>query len=208
MPKGTPHGQDELLSICDGAQNLSVGQAATLLGITQAALYHLTSAGKLHPVRARGVLVFARSDLERYRTIGVELMVTRELQRGVHPIDLFLELDGRVSMGAVQRTLAEWAKLTGVWLVEAPRGSYARWLERMQLRSISPRQLRRLLEALLTDPAIDARARSYVLDQRALNGQGDNAEVREAARKARRSALATALEPSPASAASAPPDRT
>lgn len=189
MPRGTPRGQDELLSVCDGQQNLTVAQAATYLATSQSVVYQLVSAKKLHPVRARGVLVFARSDLERHKGAELELEVTRELQRGVHPLDIFLEADGRMGMAAIERIMRDWAKLTGVWLVEAPRGSYARWLERMKLRSISPRALRRLLEALLTDAQVDARARSYLIDQRALNGQGLNAEVRAAARTARRAEL-------------------
>ena len=134
----------------------------------------------------KGFLLFARSDLDRYRSELRELELTEAFVRGEHPIDVFMRTHGKYPLKEVNRVMLEWAKLTGVWLVEAPRGSYARWLSRMGLTSITPRALRRLVEALLTDARVADVARSYLKDQRSLNGQGEAKKKERATRKGAR----------------------
>lgn len=186
MPSRTPQLLASLKSVCDGKQNLDSAQAGQYLHLSQARLYGLVTEGRLCPVRWRGFIVFARADLERYRAELRELELTDAFVKGEHPIDVFMRTHGKYPLREVNRVLLEWAKLTGVWLIEAPRGSYARWLSRMGLTSVSPRALRRLVEALLTDARVSEVARSYLQDQRALNGQGAAKKKERATRKGAR----------------------
>lgn len=172
-----------LKSICDGKKNLDCARACQYLRISENALYQLVKESRLHPVHVKGSLVFARTDLERYRGERQELELTKAFMDGRHPLDVFYEADGRYPLKEVNRVMGEWARLTGVWLVEAPRGSYARWLARMGLTSISPRSLRRLIEALLTDVEIGKFARVHLADRRALNGAGETKAVERAKRR-------------------------
>lgn len=172
MPRKTPNVQDLYISACDGKTNMSVAQAAVFLGCSANHVHHLASGQHLHPVRVSGVLVFSRGDLARYRRIELELEIARELQRGTHPLDVFFTADGRYGMAEVERAMREWSKLTGCWVVEAPRGSYARWLERVGVQRVSPRQIRRFIEGMLTDAEIGVRARAYFADQRTADGIG------------------------------------
>lgn len=182
------------------AANLTLAQVAAVLCCSESRVKQLVSEAKLHPVHLGrgpgGGLVFARSDVTRYKRSECEHVVAEQLELGRHPLDVYFEADGRFSMDDVHAAMGKWAKLTGCWVIEAPRGSYARWLERMQLTSITPRQLRRLIEALLGDPTIGARARSYLGDQRAHNGQGEAkaAERRERGRMPRRAVKALELD--------------
>jgi len=168
------------------AGNLSLPQVAVTLGLSVSRVAQLCAEKKLHPVNLGngpgGGLLFARSDVARFKRSDCETDVAKGLAVGMHPLDIYFAADGRYSLRDVEASMQDWARLTGCWVIEAPRGSYARWLERMQLTSITPRQLRRLIEALLGDPAIGERARSYLADQRQHNGQG---EAQAATRKER-----------------------
>lgn len=170
------------------SRNLTQVQVAAILGVSVTRVQQLVAAQKLCPVNLGpgpgGGLVFSRADVSRHKRTECEREVARELERGTSPLDMYFLFDGKYSLRDVRLAMDDWAKLTGCWVIEAPRGSYARWLERMQLTSISPRQLRRLIEAMLADPAIAARVRSYLVDQRAHNGQGE-AKAAERAERAR-----------------------
>jgi hypothetical protein len=183
-----------------GAANLTAAQVAVVLGCSESRVKGLVADGRLHPVNLgpgpRGGFVFARSDVARHKRSECEHDVAKQLEQGRHPLDVYFEADGRYSLDDVHAAMNRWAKLTGCWIIEAPRGSYARWLERMGLTSITPRQLRRLLEALLGDPTIGQRARSYLADQRQYNGQGEKQvlERKERGRMGRKAVDALALE--------------
>lgn len=110
-----------------------------------------TQAGTLAPAKVGGRAIYTRADVLRWRSRLREVRVTRELQAGRHPVDIYLEAAGDLSLEEVTEAMAKWAKLTGAWIVEGPRGSYARWLERLGLTTVTPRQLRRLVELLLGD---------------------------------------------------------
>lgn len=182
------------------AANLTLAQVAVSLGCSESRVKQLVSETKLHPVNLGngpgGGLVFARSDVARHKRSTCELDVAQQLEQGRHPLDVYFEADGRYSMDDVQAAMTKWARLTGCWVIEAPRGSYARWLERMGLTSITPRQLRRLIEALLGDATVGNRARSYLADQRAHNGQGEAKanERKERGRMGRKAIVALELE--------------
>lgn len=186
MPSRTPQLLASLKSVCDGKYNFDSAQAGQYLHVSQDRLYGLVAEKRLHPVKWKAFLLFARGDLDRFRAELRELELTSAFVAGEHPIDVFMRTHGKYPLKEVNRVLLEWARLTGVWLVEAPRGSYARWLERMGLESISPRALRRLVEALLTDARIADVARSYLRDQRALNGQGAHKKKERALRRGAR----------------------
>ena len=153
---------ESLGQVCDGQTNLSVAQAAVFLHCPQNKVHRLACDGRLYPVRISGHLVFARADLERYRRAADELELTKRLQAGEHPLDIYIALDGTVPLKEVERILHEWARLTGIWLIEAPRGSYARWLQRFDLLRVTPRGLRRFIEAMLVDQEFGARVRDYL----------------------------------------------
>lgn len=172
MPRKQPNLQDLYISACDGKSNLSAQQAAHFLGCSLNHVHHLAGGGHLHPVRVAGVLVFARTDLARYRRVELELEIAKALQAGTHPLDVFFSASGRYNMRDVEQCMRDWSKLTGCWIVEAPRGSYARWLERTGVERVSPRQLRRLIEGMLTDPVLAEHARRYFADQRTTEGLG------------------------------------
>ncbi len=161
-----------LNAVVDGKKNLDFAGACSYLHVSQETLYALVKDLRLHPVRIKGALVFARSDLNSYRVGRMELELTKAFMDGEHPLDVFYRADARYPLREVNRVLREWARLTGVWIIEAPRGSYARWLSRMGIERISPRNLRRLVEALLTDNALAERARAHLVDRRLLNGLG------------------------------------
>lgn len=189
-PQRGPSVDSVLTAIVDGKNNLDASQAGNLLGKSQQALYELVRKKSLHPVRVGIALVFARSEVERYRELALEREAVKYFQEGTHPLDAYQRLDGRATLKVVDRIFRDWAKLTGVWMIEAPRGSYQRWLERFELVRVSPRSLRRFVEAMLADPELSERARSYFRDQRVFNGPGDNA----AERRTRRGLSASALE--------------
>lgn len=173
-----------LATLIDGKVNLDSGQAAQFLGLETAQVYELVKRRVLHAVRVGHQLVFPRLALEEYRDNLVELECVRAFQAGDHPLDVYQRMEGRARLRDVEGHLRQWAKLSGTWLVEAPRGSYQRWLARFDLLRVSPRALRRFIEAMLTDDELGARARSYFADQRQFNGGGEKAAQR-AQRKGR-----------------------
>ena len=173
MAAKKPPAVDLVSAICDGSNNFSLGQAADFLQRSRQAVYHLTSQRQLHPVRVQGQLVFSRGDLDRYRRTELEVEVARQLTDGVHPLDIYFEAQGRYPLTEVERVMREWARLTGVWVIEGPRGSYARWLERFGLMSVPPRALRRFFEALLVDKDLEDKVRTWFSDYRKLNGVGE-----------------------------------
>lgn len=181
-PKQAPSAKD----FADGDQNFSLPQAARWLQISQEAVYQLVSVRKLFPCKIGGQLLFSRGDLDRYRHVDAENEITKALVAGAHPLDIYFEAQGRHRLSVVERVMKDWAKLTGVWIVEGPRGSYARWLERFGLTRVPPKALRRFIEAMLVDAELAPRVRAYFRDYRALNGRGDaQARVRELRRYGR-----------------------
>lgn len=180
--------------------NLSVAQAAVALGCSESRVKQLAGEGKLNPVNLGrgpgGGLVFARTDLARYKRSACEHDVAQQLEQGRHPLDIYFEADGRYSLEDVHAAMNHWAKLTGCWVIEAPRGSYARWLERMGLVSITPRQLRRLIEAMLCDTTIGPHVRSFLADQRVHNGPSPEKveERRKRGRMGRKAVMALELD--------------
>ncbi|HKY36472.1 MAG TPA: helix-turn-helix domain-containing protein [Polyangiaceae bacterium] len=193
MPKGKPSLLEALGKVCDGETNYSVAQAALYLRCTQNKMHKLASEGRLHPVRICGHLVFARSDLERQRRSELELELTKRFMAGDHPLDVYIDLDGRAALRDVERVLHDWAKLTGIWLIEAPRGSYARWLQRFDLVRVTPRALRRFLEAMLVEGGeLGGRVRAFFSsdDWRDLNGPAESATKARQARRLMRPQVA------------------
>lgn len=170
---------------------MSVAHAASALKVQPSQIYQFVSAGKLHAVRAHGLLIFPRSEILRFQRRELELDVVKQLVQGDHPLDIFFRADGQYPLREVERVMRDWAKLTGVWLIEAPRGSYARWLSRVGLERVSPRLLRRFVEAMLTDPAIQEHARAHFVDRRVLNGMS---EEKKAARAKQRGRIRAAVE--------------
>jgi excisionase family DNA binding protein len=165
VPKGKPKLLEALASVCDGAVNFTVAQAAEYLHVPQNRVHKWVSDGRLHPVRVSGHLIFARTDLDRQTRTDIELELSRHFAAGDHPLDAYFLLDGRVQLRDVHRVLLDWARVTGVWIVEGPRGSYARWLQRFGLVRVSPRALRRVIEALLVDQEVGERIRRYFADE-------------------------------------------
>lgn len=122
--------------------------------------------GGLCPARMGRTSIFTRRDLLRFQRHMREHAIVTRLIQGAHPLDIYTEHPGRYSMRELTRALVEWAKISGVWLVEGPRGSYARWLSRYGLIRCTPRELRRLIETLCRDPVLGERVRSHFADYR------------------------------------------
>lgn len=106
--------------------------------------------------------MFTRRDLQRWHDGETEAAIVKALHEGQNPIDIYLSNPGRFRLEHVLDVLRKWAQLAGVWIVEGPRGSYTRWLQRMNLIRVTPRNLRRFLELLLVDPEIAERLRVHV----------------------------------------------
>jgi len=143
--------------VCDGRELLSTAQSAEFLGCEEDVLRQAVKRGALFPAKIGPSLVFTRRDLSRYRARENEAEIARLLQEGGNPLDVYLSNPGRWSLTEVTTVLHRWAQLTGAWVIEGPRGSYARWLERFGLIRITPRQLRRVIELLLVDPTVQQR---------------------------------------------------
>jgi hypothetical protein len=142
--------------------------AAAQLKTSQENIFKLSQRGMLAPGRLEdGSLVFTLADLERYRRREGEKhrekLIFERLRAGAHPLDVFLELepDG-VKLAHVWRVLQQYSKLGGLWVIEGPPGSYARWLERVGLARLTPRNLRRLVELLLSDAPTAQRVGAWV----------------------------------------------
>jgi hypothetical protein len=153
-------------AICDGRELFDAAQACSFLRCSPELLRQATLRGALTPARVGKGCVYTRRDLERYRRHFREAGIVAKLVEGAHPLDLYLENPGRYPLKEVTRVMHDWAKLSGIWIVEGPRGSFARWLQRFELVRCSPRELRRMIEALLRDPELGARVRLYFEEQR------------------------------------------
>lgn len=137
--------------ICDGHEFLSAQQVAQLENVSPEVVRQAVSRGLLCPGKIANQLVFTRRDVKRWRKLEAEVYITRELTKGKHPVDVYLEGNGRFSLELVTDVMLKWAKLTGKWIIEGPRGSYARWLQRLGLELVDQRTLRRVVELLLSD---------------------------------------------------------
>lgn len=127
--------------------------------------------GKLHPAKIGRRVYFTRSEVVAWhrerRGEGEKLerekaMIAR-FEQGAHPVDVYLETEG-ATLKQTLATMHDWAAASGVWIVEGPRGSYARWLVRVGLVELRPRDMRRVIEMLLADPYV-AKIAGLALDQ-------------------------------------------
>ena len=127
--------------------------------------------GKLHPAKLGRRLFFTRSEVVAWhrerRGEGEKLerekaMIAR-FQEGAHPVDVYLETEG-ATLKQVLAVMHDWGAVAGVWIVEGPRGSYARWLQRVGLVELRPRDTRRVIEMLLVDPYV-AKLAQLALDE-------------------------------------------
>lgn len=122
-------------------------------------LYRHTRARHLTPavLNGREGLVYTRRDLERFRRRKTdrERHIIDALQRGLSVVDTYYfahEKDPGITLKQVIDVTRSYAEIAGLWIMEGPPGSYARWLERMGLVSLKPKHLRRIIEALIVDP--------------------------------------------------------
>jgi len=145
-------------ALCDGREFLSSDMVAARTGASADLIRQAVARGQLCPGKVGTQLVFTRRDVERWRAWKDEHAIVEELARGAHPLDVYLRGQGAWSLEQVARVMVKWAKLAGVWVVQAPRGSYARWLDRMGLDSFTPKAMRRIIELLLTDDYVRRRA--------------------------------------------------
>lgn len=154
--------------LVDNRQFFDTDGVARRLKITTDNCLKLVQRGQLTPGRTGNEgLLYTLADVQRYqqreRKEHREKQILEQLQRGLHPVDVFLALEPEgVKLAHVVRVLHHWAKLGGIWVIEGPPGSYARWLERVGLARLTPRNLRRLIELLLSDPSTAARAGAWV----------------------------------------------
>ena len=166
----------------DGRELLSTAQVATLLDTARHTILTAAQRGKLHPAKLGRRLIFTRSEVVAWhrerRGEGEKLerekaMIAR-FEQGAHPVDVYLETDG-ATLKQVLAIMHDWAAVAGVWVVEGPRGSYARWLQRVGLVELRPRDTRRVIEMLLADPYV-AKIAGLALDEtRAATAQADAA---------------------------------
>lgn len=156
----------------DGKELLSTRQASELLDTPIHTLLTAAQRGKLHPAKLPGRrLIFTRSEVVAWhrerRGEGEQLQREKAMcarfTEGAHPMDVYLETEG-ATLKETLAVLKAWAPLAGVWLVEGPRGSYARWLQRVGLIELRPREMRRVIEALLADSYV-AKVAGLALDQ-------------------------------------------
>ena len=162
-------------AIIDGKEFLSSEQVAALEKVTPAVVAQAVTRGQLCPGRLGSYSVFTRRDVLRWHKARLaserDVAITRELVRGRDPIDIYLQADGRYSLDQVAKVMLKWAKLTGLWVIEGPRGSYARWLQRLGLVEVTPRMLRRLVELLLADSYVQNLVTERMRIWRALEAQ-------------------------------------
>lgn len=184
-----------------GGELLNTQQVSALLDTPRHTILTAAKRGKLHPAKLGRRLIFTRSQVVAWhkerRGEGEKLdrekaMIAR-FEQGAHPVDVYLETEG-ATLKEVLALMHDWAAVAGVWVVEGPRGSYARWLQRVGLVELRPRDTRRVIEMLLADPYV-AKVAGLALDEtRAASAQADAAAAaalsadtppREAARKPR-----------------------
>ena len=149
-------------AVCDGSELFTAAQAAEFLAIEPANLRNLTRKRCLCPAKIGHRTIYTRADLERFAGRVAESVLVEGFELGRSPIDLYLEFPGRWPLETVSDAMHQWAKLAGVWLVEGPRGSYARWLSRLGVVRVSPRELRRIVELLLADSELCRRVRVHL----------------------------------------------
>jgi hypothetical protein len=130
-----------------------------MAGVSLEVLSRQTRNKNLTPAALNGRegLVYTRRDLERFkrRKVDREKHIVDALQQGLGPVDAYYfahERDPSVTLKQVIDVTRAYAEIAGLWIMEGPPGSYARWLERMGLVSLKPKHLRRIIEALLVDP--------------------------------------------------------
>ena len=166
----------------DGRELLSPQQVADLLDTPKRTIMTAAQRGKLHPARLGRRLYFTRSEVVAWHKerrgegekLEREKVMIERFQQGAHPVDVYLETDG-ATLKQTLATMHDWAAAAGVWIVEGPRGSYARWLLRVGLVELRPRDMRRVIEMLLADPYV-AKLAGLALDEaRAASAQADAA---------------------------------
>lgn len=154
-----------------GGELLTTQQSAELLDTPRQTILTAARRGILHPAKLGSRLIFTRAELVAWHKdrrgdgekLEREKAMCERFQQGAHPMDVFLETEG-ATLKQTLATLHDWARIAGVWLVEGPRGSYARWLQRLGLMELQPRELRRVIELMLVDPYVAKLAR-LALDQ-------------------------------------------
>lgn len=149
---------DEIRALCDSRTLFDTPQAARFLGLTEDAVRQSVTRKHLRPAKIRRQLFFTRSDLEAFKSTAKQARIVRGLQAGELPIDIYLSDPHGLTLRDVEQASREWSRVTGYWIVEGPPGSYARWLVRMGLVRLTPRQLRRVIEGLLLDPDVARKA--------------------------------------------------
>lgn len=148
------------VSIPDGVNLLSSSQVCGRLGLSPKHLSDHKKAGRLVPCMLNGRIYYTGADVARFERDERERAIMLQLRDGRHPIDI--ALDGHFPLAEVSEVMQRWAQVAGVWIVDAPPGSYARWLERLGLVRLRPSDIRRLIELMLTDPEVMERARRHV----------------------------------------------
>ena len=155
-----------------GSELLTTKQVAELLDTPLKTVLAAAQRRNLHPAKFGRRLIFTRSEVvawHKERT-GMSEKMEREkamverFAKGAHPVDVYLDMDGRVTFKQMMTSLEDWARAAGIWIMEGPRGSYARWLQRLGLIELQPRHVRRVIELLLVDPYVAKLAR-LSLDQ-------------------------------------------
>lgn len=148
------------VNIPDGVNILSTAQVAGRLGLNAQQIAKHHKAGRLVPCTLNGRRYYTGADVARFERDDREHSIMLKLRDGVHPVDI--ALDGRYPLSEVTEVMERWAKVAGVWIVDAPPGSYARWLERLGLTRLRPADIRRLIELMLTDSEVKEKCRRYV----------------------------------------------
>lgn len=146
--------------VADNIEVFDTEGACRFLNVTADTLDKAVERTFVAPAKLDGRNYYTRRDLVRFqRATRKELrvaLVMELLRAGEHPIDVYIRLQPHgVSLDDVMRTMRTWAKLSGIWLVEAPPGSYARWLERLGRVRVTPRDIRRCIEAMLAPRATE-----------------------------------------------------
>ncbi len=154
----TPKPPISLGDLCDGLQFFDARQAAKHLGVSAAQITNLRANRQLFPALIGRHPVYALADLDRHkhREQTAKAQVFAALKAGRSPVDVVIDLD--VDPVKVGRWVGQYAKLSRLWLIETPRGSYGRWLEGHGLAELTPRDLRRVIQLLVSDPLVQEKA--------------------------------------------------
>jgi hypothetical protein len=174
---GKVSGSEVLANLQYSESLLSVAQAAAILKLTDDAVVKICKRGELYPARIRDRIVLTRADVERYAKRVREHGIVHELEKGTPPIRIYA-LFPDLELEELARAMDAWGRVTGAWLVQGPRGSFARWLERFGLLHFEPRHLRRVIESLISDPYVQKRARLSVV-RHALEEKSENTQAEE-----------------------------